>query len=174
MWNLTHQWWYRTQMYSSIICAIWTDGIHIGIVKVIMHLERTGWDQDTFNKEQVLWILVLQYKSTSLYLPLTLMTKYKKSNANSQPIIVTLWTVDRKNKSQSITTIDWDHIEADSQCSCPHEFGDNQEDDSWNSYFWVGSFKNYTRPTDSSMWNLFIIKNENTHDSTEENGDSET
>ena len=32
------------------------------------------------------------YKSTSLYLPLTLMTKYKKSNVNSQPIIVKLPT----------------------------------------------------------------------------------
>ena len=44
------------------------------------------------------------YKTTSLYVPLTLMTKYKKSNINSQPIIVKLPTVriNLKTLTQSI------------------------------------------------------------------------
>jgi hypothetical protein len=30
----------------------------MGIVKDIMHLDSTRWDQDTFDKEQAQWILV--------------------------------------------------------------------------------------------------------------------
>ena len=76
------------------------------------------------------------YKTTSLYLPLTLMAKHKKS--------------------------------------CPHKFGDHQETGRWEPHHWTGSFENSTRPADSSMRHLCIIKNENAHDSTEENGNAKT
>jgi hypothetical protein len=49
----------KCTLLSSVL-AIWTDGIHMGIVKDIIHLDSTRWDQDPFDKEQTQWILALQ------------------------------------------------------------------------------------------------------------------
>jgi hypothetical protein len=90
------------------------------------------------------------YKTTSLYLPLTLMTKYKKSKINSQPVVVKLPTA-RTNLKALPQAIEITGIKEDTQYSCPHELGDNQETGGWEPYHWTGTLENYTRPTNTSV-----------------------
>ena len=93
----------------------------------------------------------------------------KKSNVNSQPIIVKLPTARANLKAlpQSIEiTLKRIH-------SILAEFGYYQEAGGWKPYHWAGALKNFARPADTSMWNLCIIKNENAYYSTKDNGDFE-
>ncbi len=71
----------------------------MGIVKDIMHLDSTRWDSDTFDKEQIQWILVLQYDQEASWSRVD-----KKGNCEAIPALqvnITLFTVDTHDEIQN-------------------------------------------------------------------------